>query len=113
MFSYDIFFLLDEENGLSIEFFNFISNIEIYINKFIFALELDEIYVFYMFFILLSFIIFGVLGEVIWFVHSFNRRNCFFFKKHIYKELIHNIVCVCEMSLVCGFFVQLYLHYFY
>lgn len=64
MFAYDVYFLLEEENNVPVEIFNFLSNIEIYFNKFIFILELDELYTFYMFFILLSFIIFGILGEV-------------------------------------------------
>jgi hypothetical protein len=107
----NLFIFSDEEVPSSI--YNFIFYIECFFVKLSLFIEFEELYVYYMLFLTILFIIYGVLGELTWYTHSFNKRNNFFFKKNIKKELIVFFYKIYEESYQHIFYTFIFINYFY
>jgi hypothetical protein len=105
--------LLSDDDILLTEFASLLLNFEVKLSNLISFIEFDELYTVYMIFSIFIFIIYSVIGECLWFTHSFNARNGFFFKKNFKKQLYLCISKVNLNSIDYIYYSFLYLTFFY
>jgi len=76
-------------------------------------ISFEEYFLFFVIYLVFVMIINGVISEITWFTHLFNKRNSFQFFKQPNKQIFSFLFKYTEGALETKYYSYLYLHFFY